>query len=200
MSKTRWLRKLPSAPVHASGCPGCQGSGQVRPLHQLGCWPALAGHRQRSALHSVAGRWSLLAEWKCEMTAGSASIHSGSSAEDGACGIEAHVMLGQPFISDIPRELANTALLSCCPENLVRLLYLSSHMSYLLHIYLLRYPCHEVATAAGQALPNTRRYQDTNGLSHASTNMCVIMIQAGTPSRWLAAEEEATRTRATTRL
>ena len=87
------------------------------------------------------------------MTAGSASIHIGSSAEDGACGIEAHVMLGQPFISDIPRELANTALLSCCPENLVRLLYLSSHMSYLLHIYLLRYPCREVVTA-GQALSN----------------------------------------------
>ena len=38
------------------------------------------------------------------MTAGSASIHIGSSAEDGACGIEAHVMLGQPFVSDIPRE------------------------------------------------------------------------------------------------
>ena len=72
-------------------------------LYQLGCWPALAGHRQRSALHSVAGRWSLLAEWKCEMTAGSASIHSGSSAEDGACGIEAHVMLGQPSVEDIVR-------------------------------------------------------------------------------------------------
>ena len=42
------------------------------------------------------------------MTAGSASIHRGSSAEDGACGIEAHVMLGQS--SDIanlptPRDL-----------------------------------------------------------------------------------------------
>ena len=32
------------------------------------------------------------------MTAGSASIHSGSSAEDGACGIEAHVMLGRPLV------------------------------------------------------------------------------------------------------
>ena len=100
------------------------------------------------------------------MTAGSASIHSGSSAEDGACGIEAHVMLGQPS-EDIARELANTALLSCSPKNLVRLLYLSSHMSYLLHIYLLRYPCHEVATVAGQALPNA--YTKTNGLSHASS-------------------------------
>ena len=72
---------------------------------------ALADHRacfrQRSALHSVAGRWPLLAEWKWEMTAGSASIHKGSSAEDGACGIEAHVMLGQPSSTDIvaPRKL-----------------------------------------------------------------------------------------------
>ena len=116
MSKTRRLPKLLSAPVHTSGCLGCQGSGQDRPLHQLGCWPALAGHRQRSALHSVAGRWSLLAEWKCEMTAGSATIHSGSSAEDGACGIEAHVMLGRPLVEDIARELANTALLSAAPK------------------------------------------------------------------------------------
>ena len=48
------------------------------------------------------------------MTAGSASIHSGSSAEDGACGIEAHVMLGKP--EDIARELANTALLQAAPK------------------------------------------------------------------------------------
>ena len=41
------------------------------------------------------------------MTAGSASIHRGSSAEDGACGIEAHVMLGQP--STIDANCANTA-------------------------------------------------------------------------------------------
>lgn len=50
------------------------------------------------------------------MTAGSASIHSGSSAEDGACGIEAHVMLGQPSVEDIARELANTALLHAAPK------------------------------------------------------------------------------------
>ena len=37
------------------------------------------------------------------MTAGSASIHRGSSAEDGACGIEAHVMLGQSSdIANLP--------------------------------------------------------------------------------------------------
>ena len=43
------------------------------------------------------------------MTAGSASIHRGSSAEDGACGIEAHVMLGQSSdIANLPTRRAIT--------------------------------------------------------------------------------------------
>ena len=167
MSKARRLPKLLSAPVHTSGCPGCQGSGQVRPLSvgllasagrpsteersALCCRPVVAARRvevrddgglRQHPQRVVRGGWRVRDRGACD--AGEARGHRARTCQHGAP--------------------------SCCPKNLVRLLYLSSHMSHLLHIYLLRYPCREVVTA-GQALSNAYTYTNEDSKSNGACLM-----------------------------
>ena len=202
MSKTRRLPNALSAGSHLRlpGLPGLRPGSAFTSVGLL----ASAG-RPSTEERSALCRWPVVAARRVEVRDdGGLRYHpqrvvrGGWRVRDrGACDAGAAIGRGHRA-----RTCQHGAPLSC-PKNLVRLLYLSSRMSYLLHIYLLRYPCREVVTA-GQALSNAYTYtkQDSNGacLMHRSTNICVIMIQAGTPSRWLAAEEEAARTRATSRL
>ena len=147
------------------------------------------------------------------MTAGSASIHSGSSAEDGGCGIEAHVMLGQRGIAancaNTTRTVPTRRPCPCpcpCPCVYYYFPYVSLfapfsrpyHPSSPLFISLLSFfiYTHHVVHAMKSLLEPARlagatkgRPSKTNsswevGLMHRL--ICVsylIMIQAGMPSR-----------------